>query len=208
DGAAGAPHRPYDVATNGADFYAFSGHKVLGPMGSGVLWGKKDVLENMPPFLYGGSMISRVSKERSEWAEVPQKFEAGTPNAADAVGLGTAIDYIEKIGFAAIEKHEAVLHKTAGDLLSDIPGVTLYGHARKNRVPTFSFNVQGAHTHDVGSILDEEGIAVRSGHHCAQVLMQRLGIAGATRASFYFYNTEKEAHRLADAVKKAKGVFA
>ncbi|MBI4360492.1 SufS family cysteine desulfurase [Candidatus Micrarchaeota archaeon] len=205
DGAAGAPHGLVDVFD--ADFYAFSGHKMCGPMGAGVLWGKKSVLEEMPPFLFGGSMISKVKKEGTTWAELPAKFEAGTPNAADAIGLSRAVDYLQRVGFSSIQKHEEKLLKTTLDLLSDVPGVTVYGSA-KARTPIVSFNLAGAHTHDVGSILDANAIAVRSGNHCAQVLMDRLNIAGATRASFYLYNTEDECHRLADAVKQAQMVFA
>lgn len=204
DGAAGAPHGLFDVKD--VDFYAFSGHKMCGPMGAGVLWGKKDLLEEMPPFLFGGSMIGKVTKQETTWAELPAKFEAGTPNAADAIGLAAAIDYVQKIGFSAIQKHEEALLKTALDLVSSIPGVDVYGSA-KNRVPILSFNLKGAHTHDVGSILDANAVAVRSGNHCAQVLMDRLQIAGATRASFYFYNTEDECQRLADGVKQAQTIF-
>lgn len=207
DGAAGAPHGPLDTQTAGADFYAFSGHKLLGPMGSGVLRGKKEALEAMPPFLYGGSMIASVEKTESVWAELPQKFEAGTPDAGAAVGLAAALEYLEKIGFAGIRNHEEKLDAAGRELLSGIPGVTVYGNP-KRRVPYLSFNLEGVHTHDVGSILDSEGVAVRSGHHCAQVLMRKLGVPGTTRASFYLYNTEEEAHRLADGIRKAKKVFA
>lgn len=204
DGAAGAPHGLFNRGE--VDFYAFSGHKMLGPMGSGVLWGKKQVLQDMPPFLFGGSMIGQVKKDHATWADLPVKFEAGTPNAADAVGLGAAIDYLQKTGFDSIHRHEQQLLKAALDLLAGISGVTVYGKAQ-NRAPTIAFNVEAVHTHDVGSILDGEAIAVRSGNHCAQVLMDRLRVAGATRVSFYLYNTEDEVHRLADGIKKVKKIF-
>ncbi len=206
DGAAGAPHSPPDVHSSGADFYAFSGHKMLGPMGSGILWGKQELLEKMPPFLYGGSMISSVEKHESKWAELPQKFEAGTPNAADAIGLGAAIDYLNAVGLQEIRKHEEKLVKKTLDLLSEIPEVTVYGHA-KNRVGIVSLTLDGVHPHDLGSILDFEAIAVRSGHHCAQVLTKALGVNATTRASYYLYNTEDEVERLAGGIKKAKKVF-
>ncbi len=206
DGAAAAPHLKVDVGALGADFYAFSGHKMLGLMGSGVLWGKGEVLEQTPPFLFGGSMISSVGRQRTKWVEPPQKFEAGTPNAADAVGLGAAIGYLEKIGSAQMQKHEEKLTRKAISLLSEIEGVTIYGKP-KERVGIVSFNLAGVHAHDLGSVLDAEGVAIRSGHHCAQPLVERLGVPATARASFYLYNTEEEVERLAKSVKKAKRIF-
>lgn len=209
DGAAAAPHLQLDLPKSGAEFYAFSGHKMLGPMGSGVLWAKKAVLEKMPPFLYGGSMISKVEKHASTWAELPAKFEAGTPNAADAVGLSAAIDYLQSIGLSKIHAHETKLAQMAKDELDALPGVTTFGPESnsKNRVGIVSFNVEGVHAHDVGSILDSEAVAIRSGHHCAQVLMNRLGVPATARASFYLYNTEEEVDRLIRGVKKVKKIF-
>ena len=209
DGAAAAPHLELDLAHSGADFYAFSGHKMLAPMGSGVLWGKKAILEDMPPFLYGGSMISKVEKENTQWADLPAKFEAGTPNAADAVGLAVAIGYLNRIGLAKIHAHELELAKACKDALDAIKGVSTYGPSStaKNRVGIVSFNVDGVHAHDVGSILDSDAVAIRSGHHCAQVLMDRLSVAATARASFYLYNTEEEVDRLVAGIKKVKKIF-
>ncbi|MBI2446051.1 SufS family cysteine desulfurase [Candidatus Micrarchaeota archaeon] len=209
DGAAGAPHFQLDLAKSGADFCAFSGHKMLAPMGSGVLWGKKTILDAMPPFLYGGSMISKVEQHQSTWADVPAKFEAGTPNVADAVGLSAAINYLKKTGLAKIHAHELALARQAQEELEAIPGVTTYGPPSnaKNRTGIVSFNVAGVHAHDVGSILDSDAVAIRSGHHCAQVLMGRLQVAATARASFYLYNTEDEVERLVAGVKKVKKIF-
>ncbi len=205
DGAAGAPHGLGRVGGD-MDFYAFSGHKMCGPMGSGVLWGKKEFLEKMPPFLYGGSMIAGVKKTETRWAKLPAKFEAGTPDVGAAVGLAEAIRYLEKIGFAQIRRHEQTLLKAALDLLAEIPSVRVYSNAAE-RVATVSFNVNGVHAHDGDSILDSEGIAIRSGHHCCQVLMDALKVPATARASFYLYNTLEEVQRLADGVKKIKKIF-
>ncbi len=209
DGAAAAPHLQLDLPQSGADFYAFSGHKMLGPMGSGVLWAKEEILQRMPPFLYGGSMISKVEKEQTRWADLPAKFEAGTPNAADAIGLAVAIDYLNAIGLHKIHAHELTLAKHAKDALDAISGVITYGPASdaKQRVGIVSFNVQGVHAHDVGSILDSDAIAIRSGHHCAQILMDRLNVAATARASFYAYNTEDDVDRLVTGVKKVIRTF-
>ncbi|MBI5226740.1 aminotransferase class V-fold PLP-dependent enzyme [Candidatus Micrarchaeota archaeon] len=230
DGAAGAPHFQLDLPASGADFYAFSGHKMCGPMGSGVLWGKKEILQEMPPFLFGGSMISKVEKEKTTWADLPAKFEAGTPNAADAVGLAAAINYLNKIGLKKIHDHEIKLADYACEELAKINGVTLYGpngnasyatgkngkdHVAKkpnvekaqNRVGIVAFNLDGVHAHDLGSILDQDAIAIRSGHHCAQALMERLNVAATARASFYLYNTQEEVDRLVQGVKRVKKIF-
>ncbi len=209
DGAAAAPHLQLDLPKSGADFYAFSGHKMLGPMGSGVLWAKKAVLEKMSPFLYGGSMIAKVEKHASTWADLPAKFEAGTPNAADAVGLSAAIDYLQKVGLRNIHAHETKLAQMAKDELDALPGVTTFGpdSRAKNRVGIVSFNIDNVHAHDVGSILDSKAVAIRSGHHCAQVLMNRLGVPATARASFYLYNTGEEVGRLVKGVKKVKKIF-
>jgi len=209
DGAAGAPHFQPDLPKTGADFYAFSGHKMLGPIGSGILWAKKEILESMPPFLYGGSMIARVEKHATTWADIPARFEAGTPDVADAIGLSVAIDYLQKIGLPKIHAHELKLAQSAQDQLEAIPGVTTYGPASnsKNRVGIVSFNVEGVHAHDVGSILDSEAVAIRSGHHCAQVLMDRLNVPATARASFYLYNTEDDVDRLVAGVKKVSKIF-
>ncbi len=209
DGAAAAPHMQLDLPKIGADFYAFSGHKMCGPMGSGVLWAEKQILQDMSPFLYGGSMISKVEKHKTKWADLPAKFEAGTPNAADAVGLAVAIDYLNEIGLEKIHAHELKLAKKTKDALDAISGVSTYGpdSTAKNRVGIVSFNLDGVHAHDVGSILDTDAVAVRSGHHCAQVLMDRLDVAATARASFYLYNTEDEVDRLVAGIKKVKNIF-
>ncbi|MBI5036523.1 SufS family cysteine desulfurase [Candidatus Micrarchaeota archaeon] len=205
DGAAGAPHIPLNVHRSGVDFYAFSGHKMLGPMGSGVLWGKQELLEKMPPFLYGGSMITNVEKGKSEWADLPHKFEAGTPDAGGAIGLAKAIDYLESVGFSRILEHEHALVKKTLDLFAEI-GLDVYGSPSK-RTGIVSFNIRNAHAHDIGMVLGGDAIAVRAGVHCSQVLVKKLGVPATVRASYYLYNTESEVERLADSVRKAKEVF-
>lgn len=232
DGAQAVPHMPVDIDSIGADFYVFTGHKMLGPTGIGVLWAKRELLEQMPPFLFGGEMISKVSFDRTTWNELPWKFEAGTPNIAGVVGLGAAVEYLEKVGMSDVRKHEVELTEYAFERLSKISEVTIYGPMdAERRGGVISFNVgsspQGRtitsssresgvsrrsrevsiHAHDVASILDSEGIAIRSGHHCAQPLMEFLGISSAARASFYIYNTKEELDRLVAGVEKVKQVF-
>ncbi len=193
DGAQSAPHMKVDVQELGADFFALSGHKLCGPMGIGVLWGKKDLLENMPPFLTGGEMIEYVTRESATWAELPHKFEAGTVSAGDAVGLGAAIRYIQSVGFDFIEEQDKKLTKLLVDGMKKIPHVNFVGPADgEKRTGIVTFTIDGVHPHDIASLLSDEHIAIRAGHHCAQPLGQYLGIQSSARASIYFYNTEEE----------------
>lgn len=208
DAAQSAPHTAVDVQALGCDFLAFSGHKMLGPVGSGVVWGRASLLERMRPFLYGGDMISRVSVERSEWNELPWKFEAGTSSYVDAIGLGAAIDYLTEVGMARIHAHEVALVEHLLPKLLAEDGTTVFGpHNVDERVGVISFDVKGIHPHDMATLLDREGIAVRAGHHCNHPLMTRLGVTATTRASMYLYNTIEECDVLVDAVRKAKKVF-
>ncbi|RQD76899.1 MAG: SufS family cysteine desulfurase, partial [Halanaerobium sp. MSAO_Bac5] len=193
DGAQGAPHIKTDVQAIDADFYAFSAHKMLGPMGIGVLYGKKALLEKIPPFLTGGGMIEYVHEQSSTFAPLPEKFEAGTPNAEGAVGLAAAIDYLENIGLAEIEKHERELTEYALEKMRKLDYIELAGPDNlKDRGGIISFNLKGIHSHDLASISDTEGIALRSGHHCAQPLMKYLNLNSTGRISFYFYNSKEE----------------
>lgn len=206
DGAQSTPHVKTDVQALGADFYAFSGHKLLGPLGIGVLYGRRDLLEDMPPFLSGGEMIEAVTRESATYAPLPAKFEAGTVNAADAVGLGAAVDYLEQIGFEEIEAQELKLSKLAYEIMSDMKHVTLYGAKEPERhCGIMTFNIEGCHPHDVSSVLDSEHVCIRAGHHCAQPLMQYLGVHATARASMYFYNTEDEVERFCESLKKVRG---
>ena len=201
DGAQSAPHRPVDVKDLGVDFFAFSGHKMCAPMGIGVLYGKRELLKNMPPFLTGGEMIEIVRRDTATYAELPHKFEAGTVNAGGAVGLAAAIRYLRGIGFDAIMEREEQLARLGMELLAAIPQVRVLGKedpAQHHGILTF--DIEGVHPHDVAAILDVDGICVRAGHHCAQPLLQHLGIPSTTRASFAFYNTEEEVRRLAASV--------
>ena len=208
DGAQAVPHMKVDIADLGCDFFAFSGHKMLGPTGIGVLWVKKDVLETMAPFHGGGDMIREVHKYETTWNDLPYKFEAGTPNIADVVGLGAAIDYINKIGINNIREHEVELTKYAIEKLSAVNGLYIYGTKDiSKRGGVISFNFSDVHPHDVAQIIDDEGIAVRSGHHCAQVLMERLNIAATSRASFYIYNTKHDVDVLVNSLNIVAKVF-
>ena len=208
DAAQSAPHLPIDVQALDCDFLAFSGHKMLAPMGSGVLYGKLDLLEAMRPFLGGGGMIRKVEIGRSTYADVPARFEAGTPAVADAVGLGAAVDYLSGIGLDTIQAHEKELLRYAVDGLSAIPGLTLYGPSDiTQRSGVLSFSIEGLHPHDVAALLDEDNVAVRAGHHCNQPLMERLGVLATTRASFYLYNTPEDVDRLVESVRRARSVF-
>lgn len=207
DGAQSAPHLPVDVGSLGCDFYAASGHKMLGPMGIGYLWGRPEVLREMDPFLGGGEMIREVHLDHSTWAEVPYKFEAGTMNVAGAVGLGAAVDYLEALGMENVREHERRIGEYAYRRLSeDLEGITIYG-PEEDRTGVVSFDLPGVHPHDLSQILGEEGIATRSGHHCCQPLMRRLGVSATARASFYLYNTEDEVDRLAGALAEARKFF-
>lgn len=207
DGAQSVPHIPVDVQDLDADFLAFSGHKMLSPMGIGVLYGKKKILEEMPPFLSGGDMIEYVEEQSTTYAELPQKFEAGTQNVGGAAGLTAAIDYIQKIGFDTIERIERDLTTYAIAELKKIPYVELYGCDAANKIGIVTFNIKDVHPHDVATILDSEGVAIRAGHHCAQPLMKYLRQNSTCRASFYFYNTRQDVERLIEAVKKVRGVM-
>jgi len=206
DAAQSVPHMPIDVRDMGCDFLAFSGHKMLGPTGIGVLYGRREFLEKMEPLLGGGDMIKTVSLERSSWTEVPWKFEAGTPHVAGAIGLGAAVDYLRKIGMTNVAKHEQELTAIALEMLKRL-GVTVYGPGPSKRSGVVSFNVDKLHPHDVATILDDEGIAIRAGHHCAQPLMGRLGVPATCRASFYIYNTAEEISSLEKGLVKARKVF-
>ncbi len=207
DGSQAVVHRPVDVQAIGADFYLFTGHKLYGPTGIGVLWARRELLEAMPPFMGGGDMIGSVSFERSTWAEIPHKFEAGTPAIIEAIGLKAAIEYVEAIGFDAITAHEARLADHALARLSDIPGLRVLGTAQ-DRGGVFSFTMQGAHAHDIATLLDRQGIAVRAGNHCAEPLMRRLGVDSSARASTGIYTTEAEIDALADTLLRVREFFA
>jgi cysteine desulfurase/selenocysteine lyase len=208
DAAQSVPHMPVSVRELGCDFLAFSGHKMCGPMGAGVLWARPELLERMPPFLGGGSMILRVSLERSSWSTVPHKFEAGTPDVASATGLAAACDYLDSLGMDRIHAHEQELTSHLLSLLEEMDGVSVYGpHDLRDRGGAVSFNVEGVHAHDVGTILDREGVAVRAGHHCCQPLMTRLGVAATARASVYLYNTHEEIDALGVALGEVRRIF-
>ncbi len=208
DGAQSAPHLPVDVRALGCDFYAFSAHKMLGPTGVGVLWARPGLLEQMEPFLGGGEMISVVRPEESTWAEVPHKFEAGTPNIADVIAFAAAIDYLEDLGMANVRAHEVDLTGYALDRLASLPEVRIFGPMDpERRGGVVAFAVEGIHPHDVATIVDQFGIAIRAGHHCAQILARRLGVPATNRASFYVYNESREVDLLVDALKEAVEVF-
>ena len=208
DAAQAAPHRPVDVQAIGADFLGLTGHKMCGPTGIGVLWGRRELLERMAPFELGGHMIRRVTLERTTWNELPAKFEAGTAPIAEAVGLGAALDYLGEVGLDAIERHERELAEYALGRLAEVPGVKVFGPPAERRVGIVSFEVEGVHPHDVAQILDRDGVAVRAGHHCNQPLMDRLGVSATTRASFYLYTLPEEIDRLIEGLNKVRKVFA
>ncbi|MFA0752025.1 MAG: hypothetical protein SLRJCFUN_002428 [Candidatus Fervidibacter sp.] len=208
DGAQAAPHLPVDVQAIGCDFYALSGHKMCGPTGSGALYGRKELLEAMPPFLGGGEMIRTVTFERTTFNDVPYKFEAGTPAIAQAIGLGAAVDFLAEIGMERIRAHEIELTAYALERLQEIDGITVYGAAPpEQRGGVIAFNIGDIHPHDLATFLDAHGICIRAGHHCAQPLMRRLGVAATARTSFYLYNTPDEIDALVDALNKAHQFF-
>ena len=207
DGAQAIPHMPVDVRALDCDFYVFSGHKLFGPTGIGVLYGKAELLESMPPYQGGGDMISAVSFEKTVYNALPHKFEAGTPNIAGTIGLAAAIEYVEKIGMQQIAAYESELLDYGTELLAAIPGLRMLGTA-KEKAGVFSFLLDGIHAHDVGTILDLEGVAIRAGHHCAMPVMKRFGVPAAARASLAFYNTRADLDALAKAIHKAIEVFA
>jgi cysteine desulfurase/selenocysteine lyase len=206
DGCQGAPHGPVDVQALGADFYALSGHKMYGPSGVGALYGRYDLLDAMPPYQGGGEMIQSVSFEKSTWAKPPHRFEAGTPAIVEVIGLGAAVDYLEGIGMAAIAAHEADLLDYATARLSAIEGLRIIGRA-PDKAAIVSFVMDQAHAHDVGTIVDRAGVAVRAGHHCAQPTMTRFGLSSTVRASFGLYNTRAEVDQLAEALEFVKEIF-
>ncbi len=208
DGAQAVPHMPVDMQKLGCDFFAFSGHKMLGPTGIGVLWVRRDILEAMEPFQGGGDMIREVHKFETTWNDLPYKFEAGTPSIADTVGLGAAVDYLSGIGMDAVRRHEVELTAYALEKISRIRGITVYGtRDLKRRGGVISFNFADVHPHDVAQIVDGDGVAIRSGHHCAQVLMEKLDVAATNRASFYIYNTRQDVDALVDSLKKVARLF-
>jgi cysteine desulfurase/selenocysteine lyase len=207
DGAQAVPHLKVDVQALGCDFYVFSGHKVYGPTGIGVLYGKSALLDAMPPYQSGGDMISSVTFEKTTYNKLPYKFEAGTPHVAGAIGLGAAIEYVNGLGMDNIAAHEDELLAYATETVSAIPGIRLIGTA-KEKAGVLSFLLDSIHPHDIGTILDQEGIAIRTGHHCAQPVMQRFGIAATARASFALYNTREEVDALVEGIQKVREVFA
>ena len=207
DAAQSVPHFPVDVQDIDADFYVFSGHKMFGPTGSGIVYGKREWLDKMPPYQTGGSQIRTVTFEKTTYAPLPAKFEAGTPAIAAGIGLGAAVDYINSVDFKAAAAYEHELLEYATSRLADIPGVTIIGTAAK-KASVLSFTIEDIHPHDIGTILDQEGIALRAGHHCAQPVMQFFDVPATARASFAFYNTKEEADKLADSIQKVIEVFA
>jgi len=208
DGAQSVPHLPVNVAALEADFYAFSAHKMCGPTGIGALYGRRDLLENMPPFLGGGEMIKRVELRSFKTNDLPHKFEAGTPAIAETIGFGAAVDYLAAIGMEAVEAHEQVLTKYAVERLSQIPDLDILGPEADKKGGVISFYIKDIHAHDVAQILDSLGIAVRAGHHCAQPLHTKFNLPATSRASMYIYNTIDEIDRLVEGIKKVKEVFA
>lgn len=208
DGAQAVPHRRVDVQELGCDFYAFSGHKMCGPTGSGGLWARRSLLESMPPYQGGGEMIRMVERDMSTWAEIPHKFEAGTPNIAGAIALGAAADFLDEVGFDAIAEHERELLSYALERLDDMGGINVYGPTDLDeRSGVISFTMGDAHPHDISTILDSRGIAIRAGHHCAQLVMQHFGISATARASFYLYNSTDDVDRLIEGLASVKEIF-
>jgi cysteine desulfurase / selenocysteine lyase len=207
DGAQSAPHMPVNLTELDVDFYAASGHKMCGPMGSGLLYGKREILEAMPPFLGGGDMIRVVGLQESTWADLPARFEAGTPSVADAVGFGAACEYLSSLSLEAVREHEVQLTRYAYEQLLELPEVTVYGPPPEYRSGAVSFSMDGVHPHDIASIMDEDGICIRAGHHCTQPLHARLGADATARASFYVYNTEDDVDRLITGLRRVRSLF-
>jgi len=208
DGAQAVPHRKVDVGELGCDFYVFSSHKMCGPTGIGALWARKEILEEMSPYQGGGEMISVVERDHSTWAKIPHKFEAGTPNIAGAVGAAAAVDFMEGAGYENIRKHETDLLAYALEKMRALPDVTIYGpEDPRERSGAISFGLGDAHPHDIATILDSEGVAIRAGHHCAQLVMRHLGLSATTRASFALYNTPDDVDRLVDGLRVVQGIF-
>ena len=208
DGAQGAPHLPVDVQAIGCDFYAFSAHKMLGPTGVGVLYGRPELLEEMEPFLGGGEMIRKVTYEGATWNDLPWKFEAGTPNIADVIAFGAAIDYLNHLGMENVREHEVEITDYALTRLSQLEGIVMYGPPDpRERGGVVSFNFGDLHPHDIGTVLDHHGVAIRAGHHCTQPLMRTLGVSGTARASFYVYNTPEEVDVLVEGLEATRDFF-
>jgi cysteine desulfurase/selenocysteine lyase len=207
DAAQSVPHMPVDVAALDCDFLAFSGHKMCGPTGIGVLYGRPELLEAMPPFLAGGGMIGRVGRAEATWADIPAKFEAGTMAIAEAVGLGAAVDYLSAVGLGAVWAHEQALTAYALERLVETPGIRVVGSSVGERSGVVAFTVASIHPHDLAQVLDWEGVAIRAGFHCAQPLHERLGLGPTARASFYLYNTRDEVDRLVEGIQRAQGLF-
>jgi cysteine desulfurase/selenocysteine lyase len=208
DGAQSVPHMPVDVKKLDCDFMPFSAHKMLGPTGVGVLYAKREYLEKMQPFISGSDMIREVHKYETKWNDLPYKYESGTPNIADVIGYGAAIDYLNGIGMQNIRDHEKEITKYALDRITSVKGIHVYGTQDiEKRGGVISFNFGDIHPHDLATILDEDGVAIRSGHHCAQVLMERLGVAATSRASFYIYNSKQEVDVLINALDRARMIF-
>jgi cysteine desulfurase/selenocysteine lyase len=207
DAAQSVPHQPVDVQDLDCDFLTFSGHKMCGPTGIGVLYGKRELLEAMPPFMGGGDMIRRVHLEHSTWNELPWKFEAGTPSIAEAIGLGTAVDYLTAIGMDNIHQHEQFLTNYALEALSEVPGVTLYGPPAAQKGGVAAFTLKGVHPHDIAELVDKEGIAIRAGHHCAMPLHKILGVSSTARASFYLHTTTEEIDKLVESLHRVRSIF-
>ena len=207
DGAQSAPHMPVDVQDLGVDFFAFSAHKMCGPTGVGVLWGRYEVLDAMPPFLGGGDMIKRVHLRDFDTNDLPYKFEAGTPAIGEAIGMGAAVSYLNGIGMQSIWKHEQDIVSYAMDRLNELPGLTVYGPEAEMRGGVTAFSLEGVHPHDISQILDGYGVAVRAGHHCAMPLHERYKLVATARASFYLYNTYSDVDKLIDGLHKVKQVF-
>jgi cysteine desulfurase/selenocysteine lyase len=208
DGAQGAPHLRVGFDALDVDFYAFSGHKMCGPMGIGGLIGRRAILETMSPYQFGGDMIEFVRDDHTTWNVLPHKFEAGTPNVADAVGLAAACEYLDAIGMDDVLAHERALVRLATERLQHMDGVRIYGPPPAERSGVVSFTVADIHPHDLATILDQEGVCIRAGHHCAQPLMRRLGVSATARASFYIYNDERDVDALVRAIERAKALFA
>ncbi len=207
DGAQSVPHMPVDVQALDADFFAFSSHKMCGPTGMGVLYGKRELLEAMPPFMGGGDMIREVTLTGSKWNSVPYKFEAGTPAIAEAIGLGAAVDYLQQVGMDWVHAHEREITRYAYARMAEVEGLRILGPGPEARGGLIAFTLEGVHPHDIAAILDRAGVAVRAGHHCAQPLHDRLGVHASARASFYLYNTPDEVDVLVDALHKAQEIF-
>jgi len=208
DGAQSTPHQPVDVRDLGCDFYAFSGHKMLGPTGAGILYGRRELLEAMDPFMAGGDMIKTVRVEGTTYHDLPWKFEAGTQAIAEVIGLGAAVDYLDGLGMDAVRAHELEITEYAYESLSDLDGLTLYGPPPSRRAGVISFSLAGIHPHDLATIADRDQVCLRAGHHCAMPLMTRLGVAATARASFYVYTQKEEVDRLVSSIKEAQRIFA